>query len=61
MKKLYLHENELAHLPRDLYKLCNLVELSIEWFLYTKPANGKIQRNLEVIRSIREFCKNFSF
>lgn len=61
LKKLYLHENSIAHLPRELCNLTNLIEFSTEWFLYTKPSNAKIQKNNEVIKSIREFCQKFYF
>ena len=61
LNKLYLHENRLATLPRDLGKLNNLAELSLEWFMYTKPANSRIQKNHDVIKSVRDFCQNFQF
>lgn len=61
LRKLYLHENQIAHLPRELSNLSNLIEFSTEWFLYTKPSNAKIQKNNEVIKSIRDFCLNFHF
>ena len=59
--KLYLHENRLATLPRDLSKLNNLIDFSLEWFMYTKPANSRIQKNPNVIKSVRDFCQNFHF
>ena len=61
LKKLHLHENRLATLPRDFSKLLNLVDFSLEWFMYTKPANSRIQKNPEVIKSVRDFCSNFRF
>lgn len=57
--KLHLHENQLTELPRELGKLANLVDFSLEWFMYTKPANARVQKNPEVIKSVREFCQNF--
>ena len=61
LKKLHLHENKLATLPRQLSKLVNLIDFSIEWFMYTKPANSKVQKNPDVIKSVRDFCQNFHF
>jgi hypothetical protein len=61
LRKLYLHENRLTHFPRELGNLTNLTEFSTEWFLYTKPSNVKIQKNPDVIKSIREFCLSFNF
>jgi len=57
LRKLYLHENRLTHLPRELANLTSLIEFSTEWFLYTKPSNAKIQKNPDVIKSIRDFCQ----
>lgn len=61
LKKLHLHENRLASLPRELSKLVNLADFSLEWFMYTKPANARVQKNPEVIKSVRDFCSNFHF
>ena len=61
LRKLYLHENRLNMLPRDISNLVNLDDFSLEWFVYTKPATSKIQTNPEVIRSIRDFLSNFKF
>ena len=61
LKKLHLHENRLASLPRDISKLVNLIDFSIEWFMYTKPANSRVQKNPDVIKSVRDFCQNFKF
>ena len=61
LKKLHVHENKLATLPREFSKLHNLADFSIEWFMYTKPANSRIQKNPEVIKSVRDFCQNFRF
>ena len=59
LQKLHLHENRLASLPRELSKLVNLIDFSLEWFMYTKPANARVQKNPEVIKSVRDFCSNF--
>ena len=40
--KLYLHDNRIICLPRELALLTNLKEFSLEWFLYTRPSNSKI-------------------
>ena len=61
LRKLHVHENRLATLPREFSKLLNLVDFSIEWFMYTKPANSRVQKNPEVIKSVRDFCQNFRF
>ena len=61
LKKLHVHENRLDTLPREFSKLLNLVDFSIEWFMYTKPANSRTQKNPQVIKSVRDFCQNFKF
>jgi len=61
LKKLHLHENKLENLPRELSKLVNLIDFSLEWFMYTKPANSRVQKNPDVIKSVRDFCQNFQF
>lgn len=60
LKRLHLHDNRLASLPRAMSKLTKLEEFSIEWFQYTRPTNSKVQRNQEVLRSIRDFLGNFA-
>ena len=42
LTKLHLHQNKIVSLPRELSNLTNLKEFSLEWFIYTKPANAKI-------------------
>ena len=59
LKKLHLHENKIAHLPREISRLTSLQELSLEWFMYTKPANSRIQKSPEVIKSVCDFCRSF--
>ena len=29
--------------------------------MYTKPANARVQKNPEVIKSVRDFCQSFQF
>ena len=40
-------------------RLRNLNEFSLEWFMYTKPTNSKIQKSPEVIKSFSDFCRSF--
>ena len=59
MKKLHLHENRIAALPREIARLTSLQEFSLEWFMYTKPANSRMQKSPEVIKSVCDFCRSF--
>jgi Leucine-rich repeat (LRR) protein len=44
LKMLYLHGNSFTSFPSSFLHMCNLEELSLEWFLYAKPSKPKLVR-----------------
>lgn len=44
LKSLFLHGNSFTSFPSTFLHMCNLQELSLEWFLYAKPSKPKLVR-----------------
>ena len=44
LKSLFLHGNSFTSFPSSFLHMCNLEELSLEWFLYAKPSKPKLVR-----------------
>ena len=44
LKCLFLHGNNFTSFPSSFLHMCNLEELSLEWFLYAKPSKPKLVR-----------------
>jgi len=44
LKKLMIHNNQIARVPVDICKLNKLKEFSSEWFIYLNPPMPKIMR-----------------
>ena len=44
LKCLFLHGNNFTSFPSTFLHMCNLEELSLEWFLYAKPSKPKLVR-----------------
>ena len=43
LKSLFLHGNSFTSFPSSFLHMCNLEELSLEWFLYAKPSKPKLR------------------
>ena len=55
LKYLYLHGNNFTSFPSTFLHMCNLEELSLEWFLYAKPSKQKlVRRGTEEGRNVFE-------
>ena len=55
LKSLFLHGNSFTSFPSSFLHMCNLEELSLEWFLYAKPSKPKlVRRSTEDGRSVFE-------
>lgn len=60
LEYLYLHDNLLTELPRDISRLSQtLKEFSSEWFVYSKPSHPKILKQPDAIKQFIEFLKHF--
>ena len=55
LKYLFLHGNNFTSFPSTFVHMCNLEELSLEWFLYVKPSKPKlVRRQTEAGRDVFE-------
>ena len=53
LKTLYLHNNVLVEVPTSLNQLANLIEFSLDWFLYIELEEIQLQS----LNNLKEVCE----
>lgn len=57
---LYLHENKIAELPREITHLGSLQELSLEWFTYTTQTNSKFLKSADAVKMFYSYVRGIA-